>query len=87
MQNSNLTPCFYESVPFGLKQQWKVQAFRDKTFMPSLAGHTTFVDTFDTPEEAIKCARGLKWENEANDVQCYQKIIIERVFKLKDDGE
>jgi hypothetical protein len=84
--NNKLSPCFYESVPVGLKQGWKVQAFRELKLLPILSGRTTFVDTFNTPEEAIECAKRLKWEDKANNSIWYWKIIIERVFVL-DDGE
>lgn len=73
---------FYETTPVGLKQSWKVQAFRDTTFMPSATGHTTFIKTFDTPEEAVECAKSLQWENNANNPSRYQKIVIERCFIL-----
>ncbi len=77
----------YETTPVGLKQSWKVQAFRDTNFMPSLTGHTTFVETFETPEEAIKCAKSLQGKNKENNSQRYQEIVVERCFTLEDDEQ
>ena len=68
---NNQNPCFYESVPTGCKQSWKVQYFEARGGYSETVWATNH-EVYDAVEEAVECAAKMKAENESR----YNAAII-----------